>query len=67
MISDEEYVRLRNEYHITVRALAVLTETILQLTGWDAIEVDDETLLHGPQLRAYRDGDNNVIRIELDK
>lgn len=61
-----DYLRIRNEYHMTIRVLAVVCEQLLALKQMDAIEITDDVLNASPDLHAHRDEERHctVIRTE---
>lgn len=54
-VNPAEYVRLRNEYHVTLRVLAVVAERLLESGNLDMLVLSDEEVLNAPDLEAYRD------------
>lgn len=63
----EEYQRLRQEYHVTLRVLACVVEKLQGLTQQDMTLLDDYELLHSPDLQGYRDEDSNVIALTVSR
>lgn len=63
--SDAEYVRMRNEHHVTLRVLAVVVEQLLAKTGSDMLELSDQVVLNAPDLIAGRDEQRGVIELEV--
>jgi hypothetical protein len=58
---------LRREYTITVRALAVAVERLLQATGGDSLEISDEAINAAPDLRAWRNSDRRTVEIQVTR
>lgn len=66
-VDASEYVRLRNEYHVTMRVLAVLVERVLELTGSEIIELDETVVTNAPDLHAFMDEHRRVIGLKVTR
>jgi len=62
-----QHIRLRNEYHQTLRVLAVVVEQLLKQENGDTIEIDDDALLNAPDLVAWRDRAKNRTSIKVTR
>jgi len=58
---------LRREYAVTVRALAVAVERLLQVTGGDSLEISDEAINAAPDLRAWRNKNRSSVEIQVTR
>jgi hypothetical protein len=67
MPDDAEYVRLRNEYHITQRVLAAVLELYLKDHGGGMLELTDEYVLNAPSLVAFRDEPRKMIALRVER
>jgi len=66
----DEMARLRalqREYAVTVRALAVAVERLLEFTGGDSLEISDQALSNAPDLRAWRNDDRSTVEIAVSR
>jgi hypothetical protein len=65
-----ELLRLKaveREYFVTVRALAVSVERLLQITRGDTLEISDANLADAPDLQAWRNADRNSVEIKVSR
>lgn len=63
----DEYVRLRNEYHVTQRVLALVLEQLFEHIGGEILELTDEAVLNAPDLLAWRDDKRCVIGLQTKR
>jgi hypothetical protein len=62
---ESEFARLRSEYHITLRVLALLVE---QLTEHEeVIVISDAALLQSPDLFAWRNEEDSCIALQVKR
>lgn len=61
----QEYQRLRNEYHQTIRVLSVIVGQLLKHERGDTIEISDKALLEAPDIEAWRDTDRALTCIRV--
>lgn len=66
-IDPAEYVRMRNEYHVTLRVLALVVEQLLTQTKSEILELTDEAVLNAPDLTAMRDSDKGIIGLRVER
>lgn len=64
---EADYVRIRNEYHITQRVLAAVVELYLRDHSGDMLELNDEIVLKAPNLVAMRDEQRHIIALQVNR
>ena len=58
-------LRIKAEYEVTIRVVAILVERLLAEVGGDAIEISDANCDNPPDFKAWRDVEAKSVKMTI--